>query len=117
MLDISIAKDALAELRARMGRVGRPAGIRIMGPMSEDPRAPSSVEEAWMLERLYGPPQKWVLHIVPVDELEDEETDVGEEIYLQTVNGIPIAVLTSKPVERLRVALHGDAIRIYEVDV
>ena len=116
MPQVSIARGALRELRERMARYECPTGIQITGPLEEDCRAPESVEDAWILEKLYGPPQRWVLNIVPVDELDEKAIDTGESFHLQEVSGISVGVLTSKAVPRLHIELHGDVIRVYELD-
>jgi hypothetical protein len=84
--------------------------------MEEDPRAPESVEEAWLLERLYGPPQRWILNIVPLEELERPSVEPGETLHVEEIDGITVGILTSKTVSRLTVELHGDAIRVFEID-
>lgn len=113
---ISITRSALRELHERMGRYDHPTGICITGPFEEDPRAPASIEEAWLLERIYGPPQRWVLDIVPLDELSAPAADPGEFFFVQKCSGILVGVLTSKTVSRLSVELYRDAIRVYELD-
>ena len=99
-----------------MARYDYSTGICIMGPLAEDPRAPTSVEEAWLLERLYGPAPRWTLSIVPLEELAATPVDPGETLHLGKVYGITVAILTSRTVSHLRVELHGDALRIHEVD-
>jgi hypothetical protein len=113
---ISITRSALRELHERMARYEYPTGICITGPFEEDPRAPDSIEEAWLLERLYGPAQRWVLDIVPLAELSAASTDPGEFFFVQDVSGIVVGVHTSKTVSRLSVELYRDAIRVYELD-
>ena len=113
---ISIARDALRELRERIACYDYPTGICIVGPFAEDPRAPTSIEEAWLLEKLYGPPQRWILSIVPLEELAELSVDPGETLHLGQIHGIKIGILTSRSVSRLNVQLRGDAIRVYELD-
>lgn len=116
MPQVSISRGALRELSERMSRYQCPTGLRIVGPFDQDSRAPDSVEEAWALEKLYGPPQRWVLNIVPLDELDEEMVEPSESFQIVKLNGIPVGILTSKPAQRLHIELHGDAIRVYELD-
>jgi hypothetical protein len=113
---VSITRSALRELRERMARYEYPTGICITGPMENDCRAPGSLEEAWFLEKLYGPPPLWVFHIAPLDELAAPSVDPGERYFSTQVSGITVGILTSKTVSRLSMELHGDAIRVYELD-
>lgn len=113
---VAITRSALRELRDRMARYQYPTGICIMGPMEEDCRAPDSVEEAWLIEKLYGPPPRWILHIVPLEELAAPSFDPGEKYCATQVSGITVGILTSKTVSRLSIELHEDAIRVYELD-
>jgi len=113
---VSITRSALRELRERMERYEYPTGVCITGPMENDCRAPSSVEEAWLLEKLYGPAQRWVFDIVPIEELWAPSVDAGEIYCVTQVSGIEIGILSSKTVWRLSIELHGDAIRVHEVE-
>jgi hypothetical protein len=114
---ITIAGAALRELRERMARYDGPTVIRITGPMDEDGRAPESLEDAWLLEKLYGPPQRWILHVVPVDETDQFAPDgPGETLHLEELNGLSVGVLTSQTVPRLHIELHRDSIRVFEVE-
>jgi hypothetical protein len=113
---VSVTRAALRELRERMARYDYPAGICITGPMAEDCRIPESIEEAWLLEKVYGPPQRWVFAIVPADELRAPPLDVGEHYYVTQVDGITVGILTSKTVSHLSIELFGDAIRVLEID-
>jgi hypothetical protein len=112
----SITRGALRELRNRMARYDYPTGLCITGPFERDCRAPESVEEAWLLEKLYGPPQRWVLAIVPLWELAATTPDPGEFFLLQHFSGLSVGILTSKTVSRLSIELAGDAVRVYELD-
>ena len=96
MPQVSITSAAFGELRERMARYSFPTGILLTGPMAEDCRAPESVEEAWLLEKLYGRAPRWVLDIAPLAELEKQPIDPGESFHIYKVNGISIGVLTSK---------------------
>jgi hypothetical protein len=116
MPQVSIAQDALAELRERMAKHQNPTGLLIMGPMEEDPRAPESLEEAWALEKVYGPPQRWILDILPLGVLNQVPVETREVFYSQDVAGIHVGVLSTCPVNLLRVELHGDSIRVFEPD-
>lgn len=113
---VSITRGALRELRERMTRYAFPTGICITGPMAEDCRAPRNPEEAWLLEKLYGPPQRWVFDIRPLDELRALSADPGEIYCVTDVRGITVGILTSKTVSRLSIELHRDAVRVYEFD-
>ena len=113
---VSITRNALRELRERMARYSYPTGARITGPFEEDCRAPDSVEEAWLLEMLYGPAQRWVLDIVPLQELSVLALDPGESFFVVEVSGVSVGVLTSKTIWRLSVELYRDALRVYELD-
>ena len=117
MPQVSIAREALRELRQRIGRFATPAGVLITGPLKEDPRAPSDLEEAWALERLYGPPQRWVLDIRPLSELAEMPFEPGANLFSENVAGIHVKLLTTQAVDKLRVELRGENIRIYEDDV
>jgi hypothetical protein len=116
MPQVSISGDALRELRDRMARYAYPTGVLVTGPMAEDCRAPDSIEEAWLLEKLYGRAQRWVLEISPLGELAEQPVDPGETLHVEEVSGISVGVLTSKTVQRLSIELHGDAIRVCEID-
>ena len=107
MPHVSIARSALRELRERIARYKYPTGIRIIGPLEEDCRAPESVEDAWLIEKLYGPPQRWVLTMVPLDELEEKTVEPGESFHVEDVSGISVGILTSKTVQRLHIELRG----------
>jgi len=113
---VSITRGALRELRERMARYAYPTGICITGPMAEDCRAPRDLEEAWLLEKLYGPPQRWVFDIMPLDELRALLADRGENYCVTEVRGITVGILTSKTVSRLSIELYGDVVRVYELD-
>jgi len=116
MTRIEISNSARRELLGRMKRYAAVTAILIIGPLLNDCRAPDSLEEAWLLERLYGPPQRWVLDIVPLHALENMPVDPGETLHVQYVAGIRVAVLTSKTVPQLQIDLRGDSLRVYEVD-
>ena len=88
----------------------------ITGPMRDDVRAPQDIEEAWLLEKLYGPPQRWVIDVVSLEKLWKAEIDPGEMFSLLRVDGVDVGVHSSATVERLNIELHGDAIRVRELD-
>ena len=111
---ISITRGAISEIRNRMSRFKCPTGICIVGPHLNDARAPDSIEEAWLLEKLYGPAQRWTLDIVPVEELTPQNTDAGEMFSRQTVCGIEVGVLTTKTAYQLHIELVDDDIRVSE---
>jgi hypothetical protein len=116
MPHVSIARNALSELRERMARYDYPMGLCITGPFEQDCRAPESVEEAWLIEMLYGRAPRWVLHIVPRQDLVAPSVDPGESFYLREVCGIAVGIHTTKTVSRLSIELYGDAIRVLELD-
>jgi hypothetical protein len=113
MSRLTITSDALRELRERMARSKWPLGISIVGPLDYDVRAPESPEEAWAVQKLYGPLQRWVLNLVPVAVLGDV---TRQGFYVEEVSGISVRVLAPAPVPHLCVELQGDTIRVYEVD-
>jgi hypothetical protein len=116
MPHVSIARSALGELRERMAQYDYPTGLCITGPFEQDCRAPASVEEAWLIERLYGRARRWVLHIVPLQDLVASSVDSGESFHLKEVCGIAVGIHTSKTVSRLSIELYGDYIRVLELD-
>jgi hypothetical protein len=116
MTHISIFGSARRELLERMARFAFATAVLITGPMLHDCRAPDSVEEAWILERAYGPPQRWVIDIVPKRSLEKTPVDSGETLQIQDVSGIRVAVLSSKDVSHLAIDLRGDSLRVLEID-
>jgi hypothetical protein len=116
MTNVTISRCARRELLNRMGRYAAVTAILIIGPLLNDCRAPDSLEEAWLLERLYGPPQRWVLDIVPLHAIANVPVEPGETLHVQDVAGMRVAVLTSKTVPQLQVDLRGDSLRVYEVD-
>lgn len=116
MIRVTIFSSARRELIDRMKQFAVVAAVLIMGPMLHDCRAPDSVEEAWLLERLYGPPQRWVIDVVPGRSLEKLPIEPGETLHVQDVAGIRVAVLTSKTVSHLGIELWGDRLRVYEID-
>jgi hypothetical protein len=113
---VSIARSAVSELRERMARYDYPTGLSIVGPFEQDCRAPESVEEAWLIEKLYGRAPRWVLHIVPLPELVSPAVDPGESFYVTEVCGMAVGIHTSKTVSRLSIELDGDAIRVLELE-
>jgi len=113
---ISITRGALEEIRERMSRFNEPMGIVIAGPHTEDARAPASLEEAWLLERLYGPAQRWTIDIVPVKALIEQKADPGELFWRGAASGIEVGVLTTKSPLRLHVEHVGDSLRVNESD-
>ena len=116
MMRISIFSSARRELITRMTQVAAVAVILITGPMAEDYRAPENIEEAWLLEQVYGPAPRWVIDVVPAQTLRTLPVEPGETLYVEDVAGIRIAVLTSKSVNHLGIELVGDRLRVYEID-
>jgi hypothetical protein len=113
---VLITADARHELLDRMAAFRFPTGVRITGPMQEDCRAPDSLEEAWLIEKAYGPAPRWVLEIVPLATLEHPTVEVQEFFRVEKIGDIAVGIPTSKRVEQLRVELQGDTIHVYEVD-
>jgi hypothetical protein len=113
---VSISRPARRELIDRMKVFAVAAAVLIMGPMLHDCRAPDSLEEAWVLEKLYGPPQRWVIDIVARRSLETLPIEDGETLHIEDIDGIRVAVLTSKTVPHLSIDLRGDSLRVYEDD-
>jgi len=116
MMRISIFSSARRELIARMAQLAVVAVVLVMDPMAEDCRAPANPEEAWLLEQLYGPAQRWVIDVVPEQALKALPVDPGETLYVEDVGGIRVAVLTSKTVSHLGIELLGNHLRVYEID-
>jgi hypothetical protein len=114
MPQVMITRDALEELRGRIAQQRHPSGVMILGPLEEDSRAPDGPEEAWHLERAYGPPQRWVFTILPVATIDQTPAETREEFHAEDIAGIRVGVLTTKSEAHLRVELHGDRIRIIE---
>jgi hypothetical protein len=113
---ISIFSSARRELMTRMAQLAVIAVVLIMGPMVEDCRAPANLEEAWLIEQLYGPAQRWVIDVVPEQALETLSLEPGEQLIVEDVGGIRVAVLTSKTVDHLGIEYIGDRLRVYEID-
>ena len=113
---ISIFGSARRELIARMAQVALFAVVLITGPMADDCRAPTNLEEAWLLEQLYGPAQRWIIDVVPEQALRGLAVDPGETLYVEDVGGIRVAVLTSKTVDHLAIEMLGGRLRVYEID-
>ena len=116
MTRISIFNGARRELLNRMAYFAFATAVLITGPMLHDCRAPDSLEEAWLLERAYGPPQRWILDIVPRRTLEETPIEPGETLQIQDVSGIRVGLLTSKTVPHLAIDLKGDSLRVLELD-
>ncbi len=116
MTRISIFGSARRELLNRMAYFAFATAVLITGPMLNDCRAPDSVEEAWLLERAYGPPPRWVIDIVPRPALEKVPVEPGEILQVQDVSGIRVGVLSSKDVPHLAIDLKGDSLRVFEID-
>ena len=99
-----------------MTKVAVLAVVLIVGPMLNDARAPGSLEEAWHIERLYGPPQRWTIDVVPAAALKALPAGANEALHVRDVDGIRFAVLTSITVDHLGIELWGDRLRVYEID-
>ena len=106
---ISITNDALRELRERLAHCRSPSGVSILGPLEGGAWPADDLEEAWLVEKLYGPHPRWVLHVMPLEAF-------SESFHVEEVCGIHVEVLTQGPIPRLSVELQGDAIRVHEVD-
>jgi hypothetical protein len=109
---VSFTKDALCELRDCLARSKRPLGVSIVGPLDRDIRASNDPEEAWAVQKLYGPPQRWVLTLLPL-EVFGERGALGS--HVEEVSGLRVLIRAPEPFPRLRVELQGDAIRVYEI--
>src|SRR5262245_18893057 len=116
MTRISIFRSAHRELLKRMAFFAFATAVLVTGPMVHDCRAPDSLEEAWLLERVYGPPPRWVVEIVPRDTLEKTPVEAGETLQFQDVSGIRVGLLSSKDVSHLAIDLRGDSLRVFEID-
>ena len=116
MTRISIFSSARRELVNRMASFAFATAVLITGPMLHDCRAPDTFEEAWLLERAYGPPPRWVIEIVPRRTLEKMPVDPHETLEVQDVSGIRVGLLTSKDVPHLAIELRGDSLRVLEID-
>ena len=113
MSRISITGGALRELGERMAHGKWPVAISIVGPLDYDVRAADNPEEAWAVQKLYGPPQRWILKLVPAEIIDDVSR---QGFPIEEVSGITVQVLAPTPVPHLCVELVGDTIRVYEVD-
>jgi hypothetical protein len=101
---------------ARVAALAVTAVVLIMGPMAQDSRAPVTIEEAWLLEKLYGPAQRWVIDVVPEQSLKTLAVGAKETLHVGKVGGIRVAVLTSKTIDHLGIEFWGDRLRVYEID-
>jgi hypothetical protein len=116
MSQVSITRDALSELRERIARCRSPSGICIIGPLEDRVWPSDSLEEAWLIEKLYGPRPRWVLHLMPLDVIGRTPHPSTPNVHFEEVCGMPMQVWTAEPIPRLSIELHGDAIRVCEVD-
>jgi hypothetical protein len=116
MTRVSIFGSARRELLNRMAYSAFATAVLITGPMLNDCRAPDSVEEAWLLERAYGPPPRWVIDIVQKQTLERIPVERGETLQIHDVTGIRVGVLSSKDASHLAIDLRGDSLRVLEID-
>jgi hypothetical protein len=116
MTRISIFGNARREILERMACFAFATAVLVTGPMLHDCRAPDSVEEAWLLERAYGPPQRWVIDIIPTRALERIPVEPGETLQVLEVSGLRVGILSSKDVPHLAIDLKGDSLRVLEID-
>ena len=116
MTRISIFSSARCELKKRMACFAFATAVLITGPMLHDCRAPDSLEEAWLLERAYGPSPRWVIDIVPRRTLEETPIEPGETLQIQDVSGIRVGLHASKDAPHLAINLRGDSLRVLEFD-
>ena len=69
-----------------MARFNFRTGICIVSPHAEDARAPDSIQEAWYVEKVYRPPQRWTFDIVAIAALEqpqaDPESSTGAKMFV-----------------------------------
>ena len=112
MSRVSFTGDALREVRERLAQSKRPLGVSIVGPLDRDTRASENPEEAWAVQKLYGPPQRWVLTLLPLVAF---DAAIAPGSHLEEVSGLRVLIRTPEPIPHLRVELHGDAIRVYEI--
>jgi len=110
---LSITSDALRELRERIARSNWPVCVQIGGPFDYDVRAPDNPEEAYAVQKLYGPAPRWVLNLVPAEVI-GNATQQG--FHVEEIGGISLLISVCEPVPHLCVELRGDTIRVYEVD-
>ena len=116
MSRVSITRDALRELRKRIAGSRFASGVCIVGPVEDRAWPSDDLEEAWQLEKLYGKPQRWSLHLMPPGRREQTRGALGRNVYVEEVDGIPVEVWTPTSTARLRIELHGDALRVSEID-
>jgi hypothetical protein len=115
MSRVSFTADALRELRERIASCKSPNGISIVGPIEDGAWPADTLEEAWLVEKLYGRRPRWVILLMPLEVLSERSKALAPKFHVEDVCGIHVEVLTAEPVPRLSVALHGDAIRVCEV--
>ena len=96
-----------------MARAASPSGILILGPVEDKAWPASSFEEAWHLEKLYGPRPRWSLHLTQFERVEQLP---AVHFHAEDIAGISVQVLSAVPIPNLSIELHGDAIRVREVD-
>jgi hypothetical protein len=116
MSRVSIARDALRELRERIASSRFESGVCIIGPLEDRAWPSNDLEEAWQLEKLYGKPQRWSLHLMPLGGREQTRGAIGRNVHVEEVDGIPVEVWTPASTLRLRIELRGDALHVYEID-
>ena len=116
MPQVTVTRSALTELRERISGVSHPSEIWIMGPSDTNVRGSDSIEDSWLLEKLYGPRQRWIVLIMPLGTLQEHADESGEIYAVENVGGIPFGLVTNKKVTRLNIELFGDAIRVHELD-
>jgi hypothetical protein len=100
---VTIMSSALAELRDRMARYKYRTGICITGPYEQDCRAPADLEEAWLLDKLYGRAPRWVLEVIPLEDLSRLSLEPGEMLWVGEVSGVRVGIHTTKTVSHLNI--------------
>jgi hypothetical protein len=119
MPQVTITRAALHELRERMARGHlNDSEIWLMGhsePVSWADRGfADSLEESWLLEKLYGPLPRWSVLLMPPVQDHLRDPRFPKPFRVENVEGIPV-VLWSRTDHRLRVELVDDAIRVFEL--
>jgi hypothetical protein len=90
--------------------------VCIVGPLDDRSWSYDDLEEAWQLEKLYGKPQRWSIHLMPLGARENVREAIDRNLHIEEVGGITFEVWTSPPAPRLKVELHGDVLHVFEID-
>jgi hypothetical protein len=92
------------------------SGILIIGLNEDLSWSPDNLEEAWQLEKVYGPRPRWSIYVLPFETLQQPSAKSGVDFHIEQVSGLSVEVWSAVSVPRLRIELHGDAICVCEVD-